>query len=392
MRNSQDADGPLSPGGLALLEAWIQAQSPPAEAEAPTLPMLVAYQSGMLDTDAVQAIESGLVWHRAARTLLRETRDALAAVRSMPWQEAAERAKSEDLIGQVARAWLALASAQVAEAPTARRLWQSEGLSTVRRRWEEGVAEARAAWTAFLSFGEQWRTATQWQPAAQVRGAEGNPHVVGTLPPGISLLAIAEIGPDGALRVTLSVRNASGAPDTALSGMTAHLALRYNQQNWPLASFRIEGDRAECILPNIGTALELPPGTLPADMLQITLGEEDAITDSLPLPLPAQVLDASGQPTDRRPALLQLWSLPHWEEGIFHLRIALPDAVRRSYADYHLQLDVVVAPRRSQRLGEWPVRAWGAEPLMLTAACPGSPTTTVAYAAILQARLHPIST
>src|SRR5262249_54423337 len=147
----QNETSTLSEGGLDVLDAWLQSQASPPETVAPALQTLVAYQSGMLMAEEVAAVEQGLVRQRASRTLLRESREALLLLRTMPWQEVGERAKTPDTVGQVAQIWLEMVSVQVAAAPPARSLWQTEGLASIRRQLAEGVAEARTAWAAFLS-------------------------------------------------------------------------------------------------------------------------------------------------------------------------------------------------------------------------------------------------
>jgi len=382
---------PLSQDSAELLDAWLRSQEFAAEPDAPDVAALVAYLSGALSADALRSVERGLVLHPSARTQLRPTREALRALRALPWSEAAQARQAEDLTGQVARAWLALAAGSVAAAPSAQRQWQAEGWNAIRQKIAAGAIETKAAWANFLAFGTQLRAAFQRVgPAVARSGWDASPLLWGDLPPDIHLSLSTEVSAEGTLQATLTIQDSWESPSSRLAGTQIQLRFLVNGQTWPLADAEVVEDRAVWTLPAMGTALGLATGSLPAAYFCLVLNDAPPPLPADSLPLLAEVQDAEGKPT-APPVLLELRSEPRWAEEKFHLEIALSGPIRIAYEAYQLRLEVAVFGNFRQCLGRWPIRDWSDTPRLLAADCPDIRDTAVPYASVLYAVLQPLS-
>jgi hypothetical protein len=382
---------PLPPGAVALLETWLRSEQAlrPPPAEAPEVDQLVRYLSGALSADAAHRVEGGLVSSASARRRLDETCDCLDALQTQTWADVAQIANGEDLPARVATAWLALASERVQTAPRARAWWLTQGWEAVRQQVTEGVKEAQAAWTAFTAFGEQWKAGLRRPQFALERGAASGPNIVGDRIPGVEIdVNDAQISATGALYVSVAIRSARSEEMASREGRTVYLALAVNDQTWPVGPGVLENGQARWTVPDLGTALGLPAGRLPADCLRITADAPVSPTTPERLSLLAAIVDAAGQPTSAPPAVIELVSEPRWQGGQFVVVAALPAPTRAAYPDHRLLLDVIIAPNSWQRLGAWPVRDWTDAPKELTAACPGSEETSTGFASLLRALLQ----
>ncbi|HZT41688.1 MAG TPA: hypothetical protein VFA07_05845 [Chthonomonadaceae bacterium] len=392
MRRQEEELPGLTPENAAILKAWLQSREAlrPPVLPAPTTTQMVRYLSGTLPIEEARAIERSLVSHPEARGHLRQVRAALNRLQIQPWADVAEQARQESADSEVTKEWLERVSTQAAAMPQARAWWLSQGWSAVRRQAAEGAAEAQAAWTAFLAFGEQLRLGLQQPRLAQARGgAEDRPVVAGRLPAGGRVEVLhAAITEDGALQVTIALRDGNNRP---LSGeeIPAHLALVFEGRAWPVASTVGEQDRYEWMIPDAGAALDLPAGQLPPGCLQITFGEPAAPASAERQILLAEVRDAAGQPVPAPPARIELPEAPRWEAGKLMVALQLPAVTYAAYADYQLHLDFRAAPLGWQRLGTWPLRAWGeAAPICLIIPFPGGPEGMLPDASGLRATLQ----
>lgn len=393
MMIDEDVEIPaLSPGAVALLEALMRRHKPLMPSAAPPdVATLTRYLGGVLSAEATRAVERGIVAHPSSRGLLRATRAALNELQTLTWAEVAERAKSDDLAGAVARTWLSIASERVAAVARAREWWGKRAWTEVRQKVREGVAEAAAAWAAFTSFGRQLQAALSQPRLAWARGREHAEGVVSVLPDGEVVVLVpvtAEVASDGALRVVVHVRTPTGDPSRAVDGRTAHLALTLGEEVWHLTSGVIEGDRVEWNLPGLSAALGLPVGQLLPDCLRIALGEWKEEQRAGRAPVLAEIVDAAGRPTTSHRAVIEFLGEPRWTQGRFEIAVALSPETRTTYRHYILSLDVIISGRRYQRVGAWRVSDWSDEVCTLTAPCPGSPEAIVPFASALRARLQ----
>jgi hypothetical protein len=254
----------------------------------------------------------------------------------------------------------------------------------------EGIAEARTAWAAFASFGQQLKAVMRQPRLALARGVEeGQPTMAGELPSSVSIvLTNAEVTNDGALRVNVHVRDAAGNLSDALANQPIHLALVLNDETWEVASTVIETDHADWNVPDVGTALGLPAGQLPAHYLRLTVGEPQAAIRSTTTQMFAEVVDAAGQPTRQNPVLIRFVNAPRWLNEQFTVTVEIPAGVRTDYRNHVLRLDVMTSARSWQNLGAWRLSEWSDSTRTLTAPCPSSPNADASTAFILRARLQ----
>jgi hypothetical protein len=385
MTDERDPPGPLAPGSAALLESWLQSRARPRSAM-PEPAALVRYLTGRLPAEEARAVERGLVASTAARRRVRDVGHCLEALKEGSWEEAAARAQGEGLEAEAAREWLRLAGAQVGAAAGARRRWRAAGWNAVRREVAEGAVEAQAAWAALGIFGQRLRALLDAPRLATARGVQAGLVVAGSLPPGTRLVvARAEADAEGALRIALAAEGEGGA-----EWLPVRVALGLGSETWPLAAGVIRRGRASWELPGLAAALGLAAGPLPPSCLRVSVGPEAAAeAGGPPWSLLVPVVDAAGAPRREPPAAVELLSAPRWEAGEFRVEVALPLATRVAWPEHVLELRLGLSPRWAQRLGEWPVREWGAGPRVLTVACPGAPDAEVPLASLLRARLRP---
>jgi hypothetical protein len=382
----------LSLRTVALLEELMRRHKPLMPSAAPPdVETLTRYLSGSLSADATRAVERSIIAHPSSRGLLRQARAALDEIQTLTWAEMSERAKTDDLAGTVAQAWLIITSERVTASARAHGWWGKRVWTEVRQKVREGVAEAAAAWAAFTSFGQQLQAALSQSRLAWARGRERAEGVVVVLPDGevvVLVPIIAEVASDGALRVAVSVRTPTGDPSATVDGQPVHLALAMGEEVWHLTFGVIEGDRAEWNLPELGAALGLPVGQLLTDCLRIALGEWKEEQRVGRVPVLAEIVDSAGQPTTSHRAVIEFLSEPRWTNGQFEIAVALSRETRTTYRNHALLLDVIISTRRYQRIGAWRVSDWSDEVRTLTAPCPGSPEAIVPFASALRARLQ----
>src|SRR6185437_368841 len=113
------------------------------------------YLCGTLSREAVHAVERGLVTHPELHIVRREIQRRLELYQALPFEEVQKRADGAGLDARVAGIWLEIVSERLQAAPRASQHWLAQGWSAVRRQAGEGIAEAQAAWAAFLAFGWQ---------------------------------------------------------------------------------------------------------------------------------------------------------------------------------------------------------------------------------------------
>jgi hypothetical protein len=373
-----------------LLEVWLRKQNAltPPTAPPPSVATLTRYLSGALSATAAREVERGIIAHPATRSVVRQARAGLNELQSLSWAEVAERARGDDLTAQVAQAWLAVVAERVNAAPRARDWWRAQAWTAIRQQVAAGQAEAQAAWTAFVSFGQQWKAALSLPRLAVARGGEEQPIVTGDIPSGVAVVVtLAEITADGSLRVIVNARDAEGRPSSALANKPAHLALAWSGEAWEVGFGVMESDRAEWNVPALGEALGLPEGQIPLRALRIAVGDIVPPASTERVPVLTDVVDTTGRLIAPFPAIIEFVGEPRWKDGHFTVGVVLLDEMRRRYADYALCLDLIIAPGRWQRLGVWRVSEWDAAVRTLTAPCPGSPDAGVSSAFLIRPRL-----
>ncbi len=365
--------------------------------DVPDVTHLVRYLCGALAMDALPQLERGLLAQSSARRRLRLTRSALAEIQCMDWSRVARDAQimsdSDDIKPEVARAWLQLVTGRIASQSQMHGRWRQEGWVAIRRETMRGIAEAQAAWTAFLAFAEAWKASLSRMaltPALQRGRGEGNISSFGSMNAGMAITQVeCEVNSDGVLNVVAWVAPANRGQTASAEVETLLLSLRRDDDLLPLATgTRIE-DRVEWSLPGFGAALQLPPGPLPSQFFAFDSVTEPEIAGETSRSLPAEVMDATGQPVIGALAYIEMVSAARWEQGQFTVTISIPTFIHLAYSAYTLELSLFITAQFRQVLGRWPVKEWEDAPRVLTAPCPGVADVTLSTAWILQARLVP---
>jgi hypothetical protein len=383
----------LAPGTVTLLESWLISRSPESPAADLSVGQMVGHLSGALPAAESRRLVGGLTRSPADRARLRQVRDLLGELQRLSWEAVHQRARGEGFPAEVAREWLWLAEESLQAAEHAPRYWLANGWERVRAQLEAGAVEARAAWSALQAIAGQ--IAGGGPGFALARGGEqGDPRIPGELPANLTASArAAEVTPEGALHVAVELQDAAGRPSEAAAGQPVRLFLAANGLTWPLAAGVVEGDRAEWLLPELGSALGLPEGPVPAAHFRIALGEAPAPRARW-IEVPARVVGDTGEETPASEPYATLATDPEWSAGRLQLRLALSAAARARYRSYRLELLLAVTPASEQLLGEWPISAWGDEPRTLELLCPGIPAAPVsadapAVTPLLRTRLRP---
>jgi hypothetical protein len=361
----------------------------PPMARPPDDAALVRYLSGALASPEARLVEHGLIASAQARQRLRQTRVALARLQAKPWHDVTAAALSGDTVAQI---WHALASEQAGMMTQSEPWWRAPEWGAIRRKAAYGVAEAQAALARLSALGEQFRTGLKMAGAVTVaaKGGEARPiRRVEGLPENCEIIANAHIDREGALQVSMRMRERSGSPVTVISSETAHLSLLYNGAVLPLASAIIAANRATWRVPEVGAVLGLSPGPLPTEDLYIVFGEKASSAPADTRVLLAGVLDSGGHPSPGRSIKVELREGPWWETGLLRIALSLDAVAQIAYSAYSLALDVSLFAERWQRLGVWPVRDWGEEPRRLVVSCPGAAETGRRFEAPLRVQLIP---
>lgn len=342
--DTQDAAGVYLDGILYHAPTW---GAP--EAQAPGDDALVAYLSGALSPEEAHLTERGLVRHAAARRRLPVVAARLEALQAAPWSEV------EAAQDTVARAWRSLAARRLETVLHGRKRWVAEGWEAVRTQAAAGVADAQAAWTALLSFADQWGRERRIPRLAEARGPA---PVVQSPVPDVTLMMEAKIGESGDLTGHVQARETDGRTSAALDGRTVRLALSAGGDAWPLAAGEMRDGKAAWHLPGAGNALGLSPGPLAG--LIVTFDE----TPTAPEAVRFLFAGDAG-------ARVELWGTPRREAGRLRLTLALPALTRAAQAGRRLVMSAAVTPGLYQRLGAWPISDWEDAPRTVEASCPG---------------------
>jgi hypothetical protein len=395
MTDQPGETGEFSAATSAAVDLWLRrsgALARPQE-EAPAIPLLVRYLGGVLTAVEAGGVERGLLADPQSRRRLTETSDLLDDLSERPWTEVEAWARGEGVEGEVAREWLALLTLQTSRMARTPAAWLAVGWDGIRQGVAEGAQEAQAAWTALLAFTEQFRMGLRMPRLATVKGGAGEETVAvlgGELPSAAALkLDEARVGVDGTLRVRLLVVDRSGQPTEVASGRTLTLALAANGEAYPLLAAVVEGDEVSWTLPELGSSLQLPPGSLPPASLAILVAPTSMALPSGEGTLLAQVVDREGREGAAPPVALRIHSAARWGDGQFTVRLSIPRAIRLAYQRHTLILDLPITVSQAQRLGEWPLHDWEDEPRLLAVSCPGSHETTLPTVSLLRARLRP---
>jgi hypothetical protein len=410
--DEQTDEPPLSTAATDFMDAalterrFLAASTLPAQ----DVKRLVRYLCCALAAAPAADLERALVQTAELRLRLRRTRAVLREIQGhtlsrtdplAPTDSGLQRAFSEqaedDSYAEIRTAWQEVMAEQLVASPRSRERWREQGWADIRSEVAAGIETGRAAWAAFTAYGRQWRSALALHamtPALQ-RGsdtsfsAEPEGHKAG-----IAITDIeCHIDSDGTLNIVVRIVTTSTKPtDTLL------LSLRRDDDAWPLARGRRNGERVEWSLPDFGTAVGLPPGPLPAQFFVFDAadspepsgvdhaGVEHTVEED-PLSILAEVVDAHGQIIVGALAYVEIMSAPRWHTGQFSVQIVVPAFIRLAYPTSQLELALFVAEGHSQLLGTWPISQWDDAPLLLTAPFPGVPDTALPGTPIIIARL-----
>lgn len=376
----------------ALLSAWISHQesrnSQPLDAL--SIAAMVHYLCSTQSAREASQVEQALVSSRVLRGQLRDVRSVLDALQADTWEQAASHAADSGLSGEVARGWQEVLSHSPPLTARAPQNWQQRGWERTLREVEEGVAEAQAAWTALLAFGERLRTALSTPTFASARGSEGATlELLRGFPDGISLEMEGRVQKDGRLNLAAYVQDAAGEPSALLNGRLLFLALTSGGAELPIASRPVVEDSARWKLAGLGAALGLSEGLLPSTLFVISL-DEPTPSASLPCYTIQAELEYSGGAASGVFLAVEMRGEPRWEKETFQINVVLPLETRLACPNHKLLLELAVAPGCWQRLGSWAMQDWGDGPRVLTANCPGSAKVTGVFPALIRARVQPI--
>lgn len=398
MRTDQPSDrGEPADTTLEVVDLWLRNSGVFAEPliEPPSTLLLTRYLCGALSETEAHEVERGLVAHAQARANFDAVGTVLDALPERSWVDVATQARREDLAGEVAREWQSLMAARSASMADAPATWLAAGWDGIRQGVAEGTREAQTAWVALLAFSEQFRLALRTPRLAVVKGLSGDERVTllsGELPAGtVPLLVAAEVETEGALYVRLRLVDTVGQPTEAVSGLSLTLALVVNGEQWPLSTIQVGGTEVSWRLPELGSMLNLSPGSLPTACLGV-LAASNSEGGAAPAgegTLLASVLDSQGRTLASPPVALRILDAPRWEEEQFTMRLSVPPAIRLAYGGHSLVLELPATPLQGQRLGTWLIRDWGDEPRLLSVACPGSNEALLPRVSLLRAYLRP---
>jgi len=335
---------------------------------------LFGYATGILNEDEASRVELVLTRSAEYRSQLSRIHQSVARLSRNTVPAIDSPSTGDSLEDQIVEAWRGMVRRLISGAVPFLEWWSKED-------WDSAVDKIRGrAADAFCSAGALWQLARRppLLTPATVRSAGGAVFEIPGISPSPRVGIQAEIDADGTLHALFTIQSGQ----TALHGQ--EIAVLYGDAGYALPIFRtrVSGREIELTLPGFGLLTGHLPGDLDGGYFSIAVGD---------VPPPGGegriLAEVAGYGFPDR-IQIQFTEGGRIEERLV-LDVAIPSAALERYPDGILQLDLVLAPHLTLRLGQWPLSEWVDGPRRLEIELPGITDSFRAIGCVLSAEIHP---